>query len=57
MYDTYVINADELAKEMYKNGTEYYNSIEKEFYHFLLNKGIKVKIESNGVLDDISSKN
>ena len=33
------------------------NSIEKEFYHFLLNKGIKVKIESNGVLDDISSKN
>ena len=33
------------------------NSIEKEFYHFLQSKGIKVKIESNGVLDDISSKN
>ena len=33
------------------------NSIEKEFYQFLQSKGIKVKIESNGVLDDISSKN
>ena len=33
------------------------NNIEKEFYHFLQSKGIKVKIESNGVLDDISSKN
>ncbi len=32
------------------------NSIEKTFYHFLLNRGISVKIESNGVLDDISKK-
>ena len=30
------------------------NSIEKAFYEFLTNKQIKVKIESNGVLDDIS---
>jgi len=33
------------------------NKIEKEFYNFLLSKGINVEIESNGVLDDISSKN
>lgn len=33
------------------------NSIEKRFYEFLQEKGIKVKIESNGVLDDISAKN
>ena len=32
------------------------NSIEKGFYNFLQEKGIEVKIESNGVLDDISSK-
>lgn len=32
------------------------NSIEKRFYEFLINKGIKVELESNGVLDDISSK-
>ena len=32
------------------------NNIEKTFYHFLINKGINVKIESNGVLDDISKK-
>lgn len=32
------------------------NSIEKNFYEFLNSKGIKVKIESNGVLDDISEK-
>ena len=31
--------------------------IEKYFYDFLHNHGIKVEIESNGVLDDISSKN
>ena len=30
------------------------NRIEKRFYQFLKDKGIKVKIESNGVLDDIS---
>lgn len=30
------------------------NNIEKRFYHFLQEKGIKVQIESNGVLDDIS---
>jgi len=30
------------------------NKIEKGFYEFLKEKGIKVKIESNGVLDDIS---
>jgi len=30
------------------------NKIEKAFYNFLKNKGIDVKIESNGVLDDIS---
>ena len=30
--------------------------IEREFYNFLIQKGIKVKIESNGVLDVISSK-
>lgn len=34
------------------------NSIEKRFYEFLKEKGIKVEIESNGVLDDvISTKN
>ena len=32
------------------------NQIEKAFYNFLKNKGINVDIESNGVLDDISSK-
>lgn len=31
-------------------------SIEKRFYEFLTSNGIKVKIESNGVLDVISSK-
>lgn len=30
--------------------------IEKRFYDFLTEKGIKIQIESNGVLDDISSK-
>lgn len=33
------------------------NRIEKRFYKFLKEKGIKIKIESNGVLDDISSEN
>lgn len=33
------------------------NSIEKRFYKFLTEKGIKVKIESNGVLDVLSTKN
>ena len=32
------------------------SSIEREFYNFLQNKNINVKIESNGVLDVISSK-
>lgn len=32
------------------------NSIEKGFYNFLREQGIKVEIESNGVLDDISSE-
>ena len=32
------------------------NKIEKGFYKFLTEKGINVKIESNGVLDDISTK-
>ena len=32
------------------------NKIEKGFYNFLKNKGINVEIESNGVLDDISTK-
>ena len=32
------------------------NKIEKAFYMFLKNKGISVNIESNGVLDDISSE-
>lgn len=32
------------------------NNIERAFYEFLKSKGIKVKIESNGVLDDISEK-
>ena len=32
------------------------NKIEKEFYKFLISKGIDVFIESNGVLDDISSE-
>lgn len=32
------------------------NKIEKAFYEFLTGKGIEVKIESNGVLDDISTK-
>lgn len=31
--------------------------IEQYFYDFLKNHGIKIDIESNGVLDDISSKN
>ena len=33
------------------------NNIEKGFYKFLIDKGIEVKIESNGVLDDIPTKN
>ena len=33
------------------------NKIEKAFYEFLKEKGIKVEIESNGVLDDISKEN
>ncbi len=33
------------------------NSIEKCFYEFLLERKINVKIESNGVLNDISKKN
>ena len=32
------------------------NSIEKRFYQFLKEKGISIQIESNGVLDDISSE-
>jgi len=32
------------------------NKIEQGFYRFLQEKGIDVKIESNGVLDDISTK-
>lgn len=32
------------------------NTIQKRFYEFLIKNGIKVDIESNGVLDDISSK-
>ena len=32
------------------------NCIERRFYKFLMSKGINVKIESNGVLDDISTK-
>ena len=32
------------------------NNIEKTFYNFLKSRGIKVKIESNGVLDDISKE-
>ena len=30
------------------------NNIEKKFYEFLTQRGIEIKIESNGVLDDIS---
>ena len=33
------------------------SSIEKRFYEFLLARGIKVEIESNGVLDVVSTKN
>ena len=33
------------------------NHMEKRFYEFLKEKGIKIEIESNGVLDDISGKN
>ena len=33
------------------------NKIEKSFYEFLKEQGIKVQIESNGVLDDISTEN
>ena len=33
------------------------NKIEKAFYQFLVKQGIDVKVESNGVLDDISKKN
>ena len=33
------------------------NKIEKRFYQFLKAKGIKIEIESNGVLDDISEEN
>ena len=32
------------------------NQIEKRFYEFLKDKGMKIEIESNGVLDDISRK-
>lgn len=33
------------------------NRIEKAFYEFLKQRGIDIKIESNGVLDDISTEN
>lgn len=33
------------------------SNIEKRFYEFLISKGIKVEIESNGVLDVVSTKN
>ena len=33
------------------------SKIERAFYEFLKNKGIEIKIESNGVLDDISTEN
>ncbi len=33
------------------------NRIEKRFYDFLKEKGIRIQIESNGVLDDISKEN
>ena len=33
------------------------SDIEKRFYEFLIARGIKVKIESNGVLDVVSTKN
>ena len=34
------------------------NSIEKRFYEFIKSKGIKIEVESNGVLDDVvSTKN
>ena len=33
------------------------SSIEKRFYEFLVSRGIKVEIESNGVLDVVSTKN
>jgi len=33
------------------------NRIEKAFYEFLKKRGIEVNIESNGVLDDISTEN
>ena len=33
------------------------NDIEKKFYEFLKQRNIKVQIESNGVLDDISTEN
>lgn len=33
------------------------SNIEKRFYEFLKSKNIKIQIESNGVLDDISTKN
>lgn len=33
------------------------NQIERRFYQFLREKGIKIEIESNGVLDDISREN
>ena len=32
------------------------NKIEKGFYEFLTNRNIQVNIESNGVLDDISTE-
>lgn len=32
------------------------NSIEKNFYNFIKDKGIDIEVESNGVLDDISTK-
>ena len=33
------------------------NKVEKRFYEFLREQGIKIQIESNGVLDDISREN
>ena len=33
------------------------SNIEKRFYEFLIARGIKVEIESNGVLDVVSTKN
>ena len=52
----YVVFLDSDDYVKYDMFEKLYNKIEKSFYEFLRNREIEVNIESNGVLDDISTE-